>query len=219
MVLMSQNAILSADGDDSAVVARLAQRALARREAGYTEEVRRLLDAGMDVMRRSGTSSSPRVADIVRAAGLSNDAFYRHFTGKEALVAAIVEAGAERLVGYLGHQMGKAADPEGQLRRWVEGIMAQAADVDVAETTRAVLWNGSSVGDSSRRDESTTFAPIAALLVAPLAALGSPDPDRDAAVLVQAVMGRMQEFLWRRAQPGAGDIDHLVRFCLAAVAA
>ena len=215
---MTQNAILSGDGDDSAVVTRLAQRALARREAGYTEEVRRLLDAGMDVMRRSGTSSSPRVADIVRAAGLSNDAFYRHFTGKDALVAAIVEAGAERLVGYLGHQMGKVDDPEGQLRRWVEGIMAQAADVEVAETTRAVLWNGSSVGDSSRRDESTTFAPIAALLLAPLAALGSADPDRDAAVMVQAVMGRMQEFLWRRAEPGADDIEHVVRFCLAAVA-
>ncbi|MFI5041282.1 MAG: TetR/AcrR family transcriptional regulator, partial [Acidimicrobiales bacterium] len=169
---MIKNAILTRAGagaDDgapevSAVVARVAQRALARRGASYTDEVQRLLEAGLEVMRRSATTSSPRVADIVREAGLSNDAFYRHFPGKEELVAAIVEAGAERLVGYLAHQMGKESTPDQQLRRWVEGIMAQAADPEVAEPTRAVLWNGSRVGDASRRDASSTYAPLAELL-------------------------------------------------------
>jgi AcrR family transcriptional regulator len=213
---MSQNTILG-EPEDPAVVARLAQRAMARREAGYADEVRRLLDAGLEVMRRSGTTSSPRVADIVRAAGLSNDAFYRHFAGKEELVTAILEAGAERLVGYLGHQMAKATTPEDRLRRWVEGVMAQAADPEVAESTRAVLWNGSRVGDASRADTSATYAPLAVLLHEPLAALANRDPERDAAVIVQAVMGRMQDFLWRRVQPTPGDVDHLAAFVLAAV--
>ncbi len=31
-------------------------------------------------------ASRPRVADIVAAAGLSNDAFYRHFPSKDALL-------------------------------------------------------------------------------------------------------------------------------------
>jgi AcrR family transcriptional regulator len=168
-------------------------------------------------MTRAGTSASPRVADIVRAAGLSNDAFYRHFASKEELVAAIVEAGAERLVQYLQHQMTKERTPKGELRRWVEGIMSQASNREVAEATRAVLWNGLQVGDASRRDTTSSYGPIAALLHEPLVALGRRDPERDASVLVQAVMGRMQDFLWRRVQPTEGDVAHLVTFCLGAV--
>src|SRR5690349_23570118 len=111
MILVMQNAI--PDGD---VAARVAQQTLARREAAYAEEVRRLLDAGLDVMRRCGTTSRPRVADIVAAAGLSNDAFYRHFRSKDALVAALVDDGALRLRSYLDHQMAKEPTPEAQVR-------------------------------------------------------------------------------------------------------
>ena len=50
-------------------MARIARETLARRGAGYETEVRRLLDAALDVMRRCGTASRPRVADIVAAAG------------------------------------------------------------------------------------------------------------------------------------------------------
>lgn len=210
---MAQNAI------PASVVDRLAQRTMARRGAAYADEVRRLLDAGMEVMRRAGTTSSPRVADIVAAAGLSNDAFYRHFASKEDLVAAIVEAGAERLGSYLEHQMAKEPTPRAKVRRWVEGVMAQAADPAVAEPTRAVLWNGGRIGDRVRGTAGAGYEPLAELLRAPLAALGSADPDRDAAVAAHAVMGRMQEFLWRRERPTAPDIDHVVRFTLAAVGA
>ena len=87
------NAILKSENN---VPARIAQRALAKRGAGYASEVRRLLDAALEVMRQGGTASRPRVADIVAAAGLSNDAFYRHFPSKDALVAALLEDGAER---------------------------------------------------------------------------------------------------------------------------
>src|ERR1700730_16401818 len=111
---------MSEPSDDPSVVARVAQRAVALREADYAEEVRRLLDAGLEVMERCGTTSSPRVADIVQAAQLSNEAFYRHFASKEDLVAAIVEAGAERLASYLRHQMGKDRDPRTQVRVWIE---------------------------------------------------------------------------------------------------
>jgi AcrR family transcriptional regulator len=211
---MDKNAILP---DDPAVVSRVARRGTAEREATYAGEVRRLMEAGLDTMTRAGTSASPRVADIVRAAGLSNDAFYRHFASKEELVAAIVEAGAERLVQYLEHQMAKERTPKGQLRRWIEGIMTQASNRDVAEATRSVLWNGRQVGESFRRDSTSNYRPIAALLHEPLAGLGRRDSERDASVLVQAVMGRMQDFLWRRVEPTDEDIAHLVGFCFGAV--
>src|SRR5207237_1993797 len=100
---------------------RVAQLTLARRCAAYASEVRRLLDAALEVMRRCGTASRPRVADIVAAAGLSNEAFYRHFPSKDALVAALVDDGALRLQSYLEHQTSKEGGPEAQVRRWGEG--------------------------------------------------------------------------------------------------
>src|SRR5690348_17378855 len=125
------NSILNPEND---VAARIAQRTLAKREAGYASEVRRLLDAALEVMRQCGTDSRPRVADIVAAAGLSNDAFYRHFPSKDALVGAILDDGNERLGAYVAHQMTKAHTPEGKVRRWVEGVMSQA-DGDIAAST------------------------------------------------------------------------------------
>jgi AcrR family transcriptional regulator len=203
--------------EETSVVSRVARRAVASREAAYADEVRRLMEAGLDVMTRAGTSASPRVADIVRAAGLSNDAFYRHFASKEDLVAAIVEAGAERLVRYIAHQMSKERTAKGQLKRWIEGIMTQASNREVADATRAVLWNGSHVGDGSRRGSNSGYGPLAELLHQPLTEMGSRDPDRDARVMVQAAMGRMQDFLWRRMEPSDDDVAHLFTFCLTAV--
>ena len=208
----------TATGHDE-VVLRATRRALARRQAAYTDEVRRLLDAGLEVMREYGTSKSPRVSDIVEAAGLSRDAFYRHFESKGDLVAAIVEAGAHRLVDYLTHQMRKEPEPADQLRRWVEGIMSQAANPRVAQVTRAVMWNGGHVGDRSRPGVDVTYGLFADLIAGPVEALGSTDPARDAAVIAQAAMGRMHDFLWRSDTPTRADISHLVRFCTAAVQA
>jgi AcrR family transcriptional regulator len=214
---MNQNASRNlAEGDD-AVVARATQRALARRQAVYTDEVRRLLDGGLAVMRQCGTTKSPRVSDIVEAAGLSRDAFYRHFASKEDLVAAIVEAGAHRLVSYVQHQMAKEQEPREQLRRWVEGIMSQATNPEVAHSTRAVLCNGGRVGDHSRPEAVTNNAALAELIVEPIAALGSIDPERDAMVAAHATMGLMEYFLWRFVTPTRADIANLVRFCTAAV--
>jgi len=71
------NAILKPENN---VPARIAQRTLAKRGADYASEVRRLLDAALEVMRQGGTASRPRVADIVAAAGLSEHGF-RAFAG------------------------------------------------------------------------------------------------------------------------------------------
>jgi AcrR family transcriptional regulator len=192
------------------VAAAIAQQRLAKRGAEYTSEVRRLLDAGLDVMRRGGTSSSPRVSDIVAAAGLSNDAFYRHFASKQALVAAIIDDGSSRLASYLAHRMEKVDGAEDKVAAWVAGVMSQVADEDIAATTRAVLGNGSTVGG-------TTTAPLAALLREPLAALGSTDPEADAALCAHAAVGVLSDFLSSEGRPTHEQIDHITRFCLRAI--
>lgn len=208
-----QNASLSGR---SSVAQRVAQQALAERTAAYAEEVRLLLDAGLQVMRQCGTSSRPRVADIVAAAGLSNDAFYRHFTSKDGLITALIEDGAEVLHGYLTHQMAKEQSPEGRIRCWVEGVMSQA-DEEVAATTVAVLWNAGSVGNGPASGRHFASGPLALLLREPLQELGSEHPEQDSTLIAHAMLGTLSDHLWRRTRPTAAELDHLVAFSCRAI--
>jgi AcrR family transcriptional regulator len=204
-----------AAGNGDAVVERVASRAVAKRSAAYKDEVCRLLDAGLEVMRRCGTASRPRVTDIVAAAGLSNEAFYRYFVSKDALVAAILEDGTERLGSYVAHAMEGEATPEGKVRRWVEGVLSQAADDDIASTTLAVLWNAGSLGSDLTSGPPFATGPLATLLRQPFADLGSPDPDLDASLAAHATVGMLADWLWKRVRPTRAEIDRVVAFCLA----
>src|ERR1700716_1322317 len=109
----------------------LADRAVGRRLAPARElaetDVRALMDAGLALLRAEAPGRSPRVADIVAAAGLSNDAFYRYCASKDDLVAAIVEDGSRRLVTYVRHQMDKGDDAAARLRLRIQGGLKQGA--------------------------------------------------------------------------------------------
>jgi AcrR family transcriptional regulator len=213
MILAIKNAIPEPEAD---VAGRIVRRTLAKRENEYAGEVRRLLDAALEVMGRCGTSSRPRVADIVVAAGLSNEAFYRHFRSKDALVTALLEDGGERLRSYLAHQLAKESTPEGQVRRWVRGVLAQA-DGDIAATTLAVLWNGGSVDGGLAAGRHFASAPLASLLHEPFAALGSGAPEFDSALASHATLGRLSDYLWQGVHPTPSEVDRVAGFCLAAV--
>jgi AcrR family transcriptional regulator len=195
---------------------RIARQTLAKREAGYAIEVRRLLDAALEVMRECGTTSRPRVTDIVAAAGLSNDAFYRHFPSKDALVTALLEDGAERLQSYLAHQMAKESTPQGKVRRWVEGVLSQA-DGEIAVTTLAVMWNGGADREGLSSGRHFASAPLATLLYDPFIALGSGAPQLDASLVAHATLGKLSDYLWQRSQPTRAEIERITEFCLAAV--
>ncbi|MGO9029358.1 MAG: TetR/AcrR family transcriptional regulator [Acidimicrobiales bacterium] len=198
------------------VARRIARQTLDRRSPDYTDEVRRLIDAGRTVMRRCGTDSRPRVADIVAEADLSNEGFYRYFASKDALVAAILDDGTERLLGYLAHQMAKESTAEGKVGRWVEGILSQAADEESAATTLAVLWNAATLGQTMAVSHTSTSARLATLLHQPLLDLHGVDPELDAELVGHAVVGRLNDLLWGRRKPTRAETDRVVSFCLAA---
>ncbi len=219
MILAIKNAIPTsrADGfppDD--VAGRIVRHTLAKREDQYADEVRRLLDAALEVIRHCGTSSRPRVADIVAEAELSNDAFYRHFRSKDALVTAILEDGGERLGSYLAHQMAKDPTPEGQVRRWVRGVLSQA-DKEIAATTLAVLWNASALGGGPAAGRHFASAPLSSLLHEAFAALGSTAPAFDAALAAHATLGLLSDCLWQQVEPTRADVERVSTFCLRAV--
>jgi AcrR family transcriptional regulator len=202
----------SSTGD---VVSRIAAQTLAKRGLDYESEVRRLLDAALEVIAKHGTTARARVADIVAAAGLSNDAFYRHFPSKDALVGALIEDGTQRLASYVAHQMAKETEPELKIRRWVEGVLSQTKD-DTAAATLAVVWNGTSFETGTGAGGHNAAAPLAVLLHEPFAALGSSNPELRASLVAHAVMGKMSHYLWARAKPSRDELEQVTKFCIGA---
>lgn len=200
--------------EPSPVAARTARRALAARESAYVDEVQRLLDAGLELMVELDDERAPRVAEIVERAGLSNQAFYRHFAGKDELIAAVVEAGVRRLESYLRHQLEKVDDPELKVRVWIAGVAAQARRRVIARQTRAAMRNLRQLPIEVRQMVSSPATDN--LLADALRDAGSPDPDRDATAIWLVAFGRLEQFLWQ-SPPSDEDVEHLVEFCLAAI--
>lgn len=198
----------------------LAERAVRRKVAGVEEtaqsDVRALMDAGLALMVAGGDGRRmPRVADIVAAAGLSNDSFYRYFSGKDALVEAIVDQGARTVASYVRHRMEAASDPAGRLRAGVAAIMKQASDAALAAETRAVLGNSMTVSTGSTHASVTFADALTELFTPPAAELGAADPVLAARTIVGAAVATMQYYLFKEVVPDEHVLDHLVAFLLA----
>jgi len=188
----------------------------AERDAAEREK-HQLMQAAIDEMCLH-PDKSPRVSDIVARAGLSNNAFYRHFRSKDDLVVAILDDGRRALLGYLEHLM--AGEPTGtrKVRRWIEGMMAQAVDPGAAAATRAVHLNARRVDDGAGDQGFRAEADLRALLQIALRGANSGDPARDAYVIFQAVASCMTDFLVREVEPTPADVEHLASFCVAGIA-
>jgi AcrR family transcriptional regulator len=199
-------------GADPPVAHRVASRTLARRTEAYADEVRRLVDAGYAVMRRTGTLD-PRVTDIVREARLSNQAFYRHFRGKDELLVAILDDGRRQLLEYLEHRMARAEPGAARVRAWVGGVMEQARNPAAADNTRPFAINNARLADRFPAE----VARSEELLVVPLrdaVADAGGDPRRDADVIYHLTIGCMNDALVARRRPTKRDVEHLEQFVL-----
>jgi AcrR family transcriptional regulator len=195
----------------------VAARALAGRHEAYAGEVRRLIDAGYAVLRRTG-GLDPRVADVVREAGLSNQAFYRHFRGKDELLLAILDDGQHRLVGYLEHRLEGVEPGAPQVRAWIEGVMEQARNRRAAENTRPFALGSTRLADRFPDEMARSRDAVVAPLQAAVEAAGG-DGVRDADTIYHLTMGAMNDALVRRTRPSPADIEHLVTFALAGIGA
>jgi AcrR family transcriptional regulator len=210
-----ENRILESPTRIDAVV----DRALSERHESYQREVRRLMDAGYAVMRETG-QLEPRVSEIVRASGLSNQAFYRHFKSKDELLLAILDDGQRTLVGYLQHRMHGAAGPLEAVRRWIEGVLAQAVHPRAARATRPFVIHRARLAErfpeEVRRTNRLLVEPLVDALAEAVARGLAPDadPERDADVLYHLAMGWMQLKLVEGGDPTAEDAAHVVDFAM-----
>ena len=188
------------------LVSTLADRSLAQRHETYAVEIRTLLDAALTVMR-AGETIDPRVSDIVHTAGLSNQAFYRHFRGKDELLVALLDDGRQRLLATIERRMARASTPEDQVTAWIEAVLAQARDPEAAAATRPFAINGDRLAvqfpDETRRSRDRLIEPLRAVI-----------GEASAVATYHLAIGTMHEALVSRKQPTKRDVEHLVAFAL-----
>jgi AcrR family transcriptional regulator len=205
--------------DGPSLEQRAAGRSTADLVAARASEAQRLIDAGRVVMTRVGLERRATVAEIVREAGLSNQAFYRHFAGKDDLVATIVDANARRLSVYLEREMATVPDPIEQIRVWVRTVLQQAVDLRIAVPTRAVTANRNVLIGQADADARRAEAMVWELLVAPVAAIAEEDARRRAYLVGKLTIMVMLEALWSDEPPSEDELRFVVDFCVAAAVA
>jgi AcrR family transcriptional regulator len=216
---MQNEVLIEANEVPNSLATRSVDRALARRRAAYTDEVRRLLDAGFASIRETGRLE-PKVSDVVRAAGLSNQAFYRHFRTKDEFLLAVLDEGIWVLADYLRQRMATATSPEQGIRRWLEGLTRQALRPDAAEATRPFALERARLAElfpeEVKLSETRVTAPLREALerAARAGTLPVADPTRDAETLYDLAMGWLQRRLSEPGPVSDADVEHLVEFAL-----
>ena len=192
----------------------VAARTLRGRSDAYADEIRRLLDATYAVMRRSG-DDDPRVSDIVRESGLSNQAFYRHFRGKDELLVALLADGQRQLVETLTARLATVSPGEPQVRAWVEVLLAQAQHTSAAANTRPFAINGLRLADRFPAEWNASREQLLAPLRVALVEAGG--DAEDAPLVYHLAMGAMQDALVRRDVPSDADVARVVDAALKVV--
>jgi AcrR family transcriptional regulator len=207
--LVHTDRVTATDGSATTVQAAV-DRALAKQRAEATREVEAILDAALRVAERA-TPVAPRVADIVAEAGISNQAFYRYFAGKDDLMRAVYERGTARLHSYLEHQMAKETGPAQRIEAWIRGVLTQVTDRQAARQSAAIVRQ---LGRQADLDDDGLIAAVGALLVGPVAGAGSAAPERDAELIDEAVFGVLRRHARHGTAPSRAECDHVVGFCL-----
>lgn len=205
--------------DGPSLEERAVGRSTAYLVAARAAEAQRLIDAGRTVMTRLGLDRRATVAEIVREAGLSNQAFYRHFAGKDDLVATIVDANARRLADYLAREMATVREPLEKVRIWVRVVLHQAIDPRIAGPTRAVTANRNVLVGQADSDARRAESLVWELLVDPVSAIGCPDPRRRAYLVGKVTFAVMLEAMWADDPPTSDELRFVEDFCLAGLLA
>ena len=205
---------------EQSMIGQAVGRTLERRRATARDEVERLVRAGFALIERTG-GLDPKVSDIVAEAGLSNQAFYRHFRGKHELLVAVLDEGIRGLAEYLAARMEGAGNPAGAIREWVRGMAAQAQDPTGAQAPRPFALARGRLAESFpaevTRSEAQLTAPLRDALVAARDAGQTPaiDPESEAEALYHLMMGWVEARLVEQRIPGAAEVERIEAFVMA----
>ena len=197
---------------------RAVDRSVADRHAEYSREMQRVLDATYRIIGRTG-SVDPSLRDILRETGLSTQAFYKYFQSKDELMLLLLDDGRRRLLDYLDHRMAKATTPDGSVRAWIEGVLAQAGDPGAATRTRPFIAHQDRLSEAFPQEQQTSVDLLIDQLAGALERLAGAkarraEVRRDAEAIYYMVIGILHKHLVHDTRPTNTETDHLVRFAL-----
>lgn len=199
--------------------ARSAERAVEARYSLYLDEAQRLIQAGIDEIREKG-GVDPRVSDIVRRAGLSNKAFYRHFKSKEELLLAVLEEGLQRSRDDFDTHIAAATSPIDRVRTWIMRVAELAVDPESASSTRPLLVYqatlAENLGPQVRSNVDRVMEPLKQALIEAKAsgALPNIEPGRATDHVYFATWGWVHGRILAYVQPSREEAESLADFIL-----
>jgi AcrR family transcriptional regulator len=206
--------------DSSSAVGEAVDRSLAGRRLAARDEVERLVSAAFRVIEKTG-HLEPKVSDILHEAGLSNQAFYRHFRGKHELLVAVLDEGIRGLGSYLTGRVAEATSPSAAVREWIRGMAAQVQDPSGAEASRPFALGRGRLAElfpvEVARSEGRVTAPLRAALEAARfeGSMPAVDPKADAEALYHLMMGWVEARLVEARIPTEIEVTRLEAFAMA----
>lgn len=195
-------------------------RSLEGRRAAAQSEVERLVSAGFRVIERTG-HLEPKVSDILAEAGLSNQAFYRHFRSKHELLVAVLDEGIRGLGRYLAGRVAEAATPTEAVREWIRGMAAQAQDPSGAQASRPFALARGRLAEAFPAEVARSERQVTASLRDALHAartdgsMPAVDADPDAEALYHLMMGWVESRLVEARIPSDHEVARLEAFAMA----
>jgi AcrR family transcriptional regulator len=203
---------------------RAIHRGLADQYAQASDEVDRIVEATYRVIEREG-SVDPKVRDILAESGLATQAFYRHFASKDELLLVILDDGRRQLADYLVHRMEKVASkgPLAEVRAWILGILAQAADEGAAARTRPFTVGNHRLGERFPEEQAASVALLIDILAGAIVRavdageIGTVDASRSARFVYLVAVGEMEAHILAGTSPTRADTDAVVAFSLRAL--
>lgn len=211
------------DEATSPLVKRAIERSVSERVSAAADEIELLLAAAFQVIERSGNLDPP-IREILREAGLSTPAFYRHFRSKDELMVLVHDRGVRILVNYLHRRMARVAGPFEKVAAYIDGVLRQA-------TPRAA--GGARPFGLASRQLMAAFPEARhehdKLLVAPLAEViadgqqagvfRSSDPWADASIIRDYAVAALHRHLVDETPPNTEETARLIDFARRALAA
>ncbi len=204
----------------ASAVGQTLDRSLEGHRATAQNEIEGLVSAAFRVIERTGLLE-PKVSDILADAGLSNQAFYRHFRGKHELLVAVLDEGIRGLGDYLTGRMAGALDPAQAVREWILGMAAQAQDPSGARASRPFALARGRLAEAFpaeiARSERLVTASLRSALEDACAAGKMPavEAGPDAEALYHLMMGWVEARLIEARIPSDREIARLEAFVMA----
>jgi AcrR family transcriptional regulator len=179
----------------------------------------RILSAAWDVLGRTSYENL-KIQAVIRVAGVSTGRFYRHFDGKQDLVAELLRAELRRATALLD-ELTRSGDPDARVRAWIDGVVSLAYGRNAGPRAR---WFTSlpqevlALLDNRPRD-CRTAAPLEEAIADGVASGAFPDADpRRDALLVEHLCSGLDRgpVEWLATERAAG-VQLVADFVLAAL--